>query len=532
MPAQAIPRYPWLVMLYLAGDNSLDEDMVLALQELQAEGAPTGDRIVAQLDPSGAGRASQRYDFSVPKPRARHLEDYRVPFAATESNTGNPRTLTDFITWAVKKHGGRKVRTFLILSGHGSGTTEDFFLRDENPTDSLSILELAEALRAATVRVGSKLRGKRIDVLGMDACYMSMGEVAYQIRDHVDYMVGAEGLEPTFGWPYRRILARAKAHRKDRKRPMTPEEMTTAIVEEYVECYSDYDRTAGRSVDLAAIDLRQVTDVKDAFQELVSVLRARDRRGSEHDDPEVLPRPFRCQLTGSGAVRIGQGPAQGPVRRRYDRKTHDKILLAHWYAQTYKSDQFVDLIDLCEQLRKQFDGDGDGEVQAKCTAVLEALRRCVVVSGCSGFACQHSYGLSIYFPWGLVSRDYAGKLAFGRETRWEEFLRTHIRATRRESRFERGAPRPDSLRDVGSVPGTLHESVTRLLPAVNQGDLTVEDAANEITRRILGHSRHSEHTKYSEGTRHSEHTKSRDERETWVKNLPPVIGTAYWRRAG
>ena len=33
---------PWIVMLYLAGDNNLTEDMVLALQDLQAEG-PLGD---------------------------------------------------------------------------------------------------------------------------------------------------------------------------------------------------------------------------------------------------------------------------------------------------------------------------------------------------------------------------------------------------------------------------------------------------------------------------------------------------------
>ena len=35
---------------------------------------------------------------------------------------------------------------------------------------------------------------KRIDILGMDACFMSMGEVRYQIRDHVNIVVGAEGM--------------------------------------------------------------------------------------------------------------------------------------------------------------------------------------------------------------------------------------------------------------------------------------------------------------------------------------------------
>ena len=31
---------PWLVMLYLAGDNNLAEDMVLSLQQLIEEGVP------------------------------------------------------------------------------------------------------------------------------------------------------------------------------------------------------------------------------------------------------------------------------------------------------------------------------------------------------------------------------------------------------------------------------------------------------------------------------------------------------------
>ena len=143
------PKHPWLVMLYLAGDNSLNEDMVLALQDLQAEGPPRGDRIVAQLDPSGAGRAPQAYDFSVPK--GPHLEAYRIPsFTAAGANTGNPQCLTDFIVWATKNFGGPGTRYLLVLSGHGSGTTEDFFLKDDSPEDSLSIDELRIALETRT----------------------------------------------------------------------------------------------------------------------------------------------------------------------------------------------------------------------------------------------------------------------------------------------------------------------------------------------------------------------------------------------
>ena len=150
---------PWLVMAYLAGDNNLSEEMVRALQALQAGDLQGLDmKVVAQFDPSGLGLPTQRYDFSTPKPT---LKDYLVtdyldkikndpdPVKALEENTGNPNALSGFIKWAydrqpagsTTKYGeGRKL--LLILSGHGSGTTEDFLLKDDNALDALSIQEL------------------------------------------------------------------------------------------------------------------------------------------------------------------------------------------------------------------------------------------------------------------------------------------------------------------------------------------------------------------------------------------------------
>src|SRR6476661_4732199 len=215
-------RRPWLIMLYLAGDNNLTEDMVLALQDLLAVSPLAGDKIVAQFDPSGLGLATQRYDFSDrTKPDGTTkvtLEDYRDPtFDATETNTGSPETLTEFLRWAISYDSTDKqnMNYLLILSGHGSGTTEDFLLKDDNAVDSLSIPELKEVLETATAirnGDGTVVQRRKIDILGMDACYMSMGEVANEISDHVGILIGAEGLEPAFGWPYRRILETAKKH--------------------------------------------------------------------------------------------------------------------------------------------------------------------------------------------------------------------------------------------------------------------------------------------------------------------------------
>jgi hypothetical protein len=524
--AQSKPQKPWLVMLYMAGDNNLTEDMVLALQDLKAEEPLNGDKIVAQFDPSGIGLSAQRYDFSTPKGPT--LEAYRdKTFNPGEINTGSREALVDFITWAngngEQEEGKKKEYQYLlILAGHGSGATEDFLMKDDASKDSLTIDEFRDALKEAK----EKIFKKKIDVLGMDACYMSMGEVAYEIRDYVDIMVGAEGLEPAFGWPYRRILARAKAFLGDTaknptRRHMEPQELAKAIVEEYVEHYADYDRSAGRSVDLAAMNLEQTENIKNAFAELVKALPKLD-----------------------------------------DKAGHEKLLLAHWYAQTYKHDQFVDLTDLCEQVKDQF-GE-HSEIGRRCGDVTEAIvgaHPCIIKSGCSGFACQYSRGLSIYFPWAAVSPDYHQNLAFARETGWREFLQTHVKTTRRAPRYQvpaylptdpvarrkaledlltraKQAPRsPESVSEVERAilsrlkglrslrPAALDEALNR----VAQTDALAEDYPREITRRVTraGGLRDLE-SRYSNHTRYSDHTRSLDDREKAVKNLPPAIGKAYW----
>ena len=234
---------PWLVMVYMAGDNSLSEDMVLALQDLMAEGPPKGDHIVAQFDPDGVGLTSQRYECSAPT-TGKGLEAYRVKtFKPIETNTGDKQTLIDFVKWAVDKHSTRNTRYLLILSGHGSGITQDFFLSDSESADSLTIQELSGALKdiVSYIRSLPGRAGRKIDILGMDACYMAMGEIAYEIHSQVGILIGAEGAEAEFGWPYRRILAAARKYRKGKHKgkgkgednpPMDAKTLARTIVEQ------------------------------------------------------------------------------------------------------------------------------------------------------------------------------------------------------------------------------------------------------------------------------------------------------------
>src|SRR4029077_86974 len=104
----------------------------------------------------------------------------------------------------------------------------------------------------------------------------------------------------------------AKKHRQVTKRPASPDELAKMVVTEYITHYADYDQTAGRSVDLSAIRLgKAMVDVGTSVTALAQALKA------EQDQ--------------------------------------NRILLAHWYAQTYKSDQFVDVRDFCLQLQALYE---------------------------------------------------------------------------------------------------------------------------------------------------------------------------------
>lgn len=524
---EAHENAPWLVMVYLAGDNTLADEMVLAMQDLMAEGPPKDDKIVAQFDPSGVGLSTQRFDFSEKKSGG--LENYRVSNVSAETNTGSAANLVDFIKWAHHyKSYGRTRRHLLILAGHGSGATENFLLSDESAMDSLTIDELKDALSAATFgecpNEPPPIR-RRIDILGLDACYMNMGEIAYQVRPSVDVMIGAEGPEPSFGWPYRRILANARTHRASHP-PMSPVTLAKTIVTEYVEHYADYDRTAARSVDLGAILLRKkgsaapIEKVASEFTKLVAAL-------------DAMP--------------------EGD---------HDKLVLAHWYAQTYKAEQFVDLRDLCIQIETRF----RGRIKARSAAVVTAIEECVIKSGCSGFGYQHSYGLSIYFPWAYLSPDY-GNLDFARETGWLGFLKKHLKQTRRELRrgytleavilprlleIAKGEPSsPDltplersivhRMRKLARLPHGVGPGWWRLERAVarlKEADMPGEDLAEALNGRVVraGALRDADHRYTGEGSRYTgegsrytgEGSRSPSDREKAVKNLAPAIGRDYW----
>jgi len=80
-------------------------------------------------------------------------------------------------------------------------------LDETSRRDALDCVELKAALHdsAATIAASTGAPFK-FDIIGFDACLMAGLEVAFQIREFADFVIGSEEIEPAKGWQYDLVL--------------------------------------------------------------------------------------------------------------------------------------------------------------------------------------------------------------------------------------------------------------------------------------------------------------------------------------
>lgn len=469
-------------MVYMAADNSLSEECVFSLKEMHRIGTADAVDVIAQFHSSAKGARPRRYrigrltqtadpkntnrrdainanfsigdqdgklesikeNVSVPQKSLRRLAEKRAAAnailqsftdgeytedAAVQSSTdamteekllraskvteeellsaSNPDVLEEFLQSNIDVTSAKKVNQLVILSGHGDGAVGPF-LRSDNPSASLSVSALREVFE--NIR---KPLPRNIDIVLMDSCLMSTAEVARQLYGAADLMIGAEGFELSTGWPYHRILETLNGAGTNSRK------LALDLVRKYVLYYSDYD-VAGVSVDQAVCDLTQTPILVEAVKDLAAALTEEIKKETD----------------------IGEDAALKAV------------LLAHWQAQSYNAEQYVDLWDFCDQLIKVKTGVSE-RIGKACQYVKDVIKgksvdgkpeetipQFVLQSCFSGAAFQHSHGVSIYFPWATDTQNVAQfkklveykELEFHKETLWGDFLEEYLLASRREIR--------------------------------------------------------------------------------------------------
>ncbi len=418
-------RVGWKVLVYLAGDNNLSDEMIWSLLGMQAAADDPGFRknvkLTAVYDP--ARREPLEYKFpSNPPPPPGHFG--LGAFGGQRSSLVGLSDLSTFhqLVHFIEKQFGdapdQDASRMIVLSGHGNGV--EGLLMEDRRGEALSIRQLGEALRrAANLRHHAGAGPNRIQILGLEACTLGMLELCHEVRDSVEYVVGTESFVQNNGWPYERMLA-ALPNSTDAGG------VATNLARIYAQYYSEYD-IGGVSTDIAVIKLEDIEEQLTRplgllARELCEILR------NLKDEP-----PLSAADERNRAFSTKKDPTEVLL---------DAIGIAHWRAQSYSLDSFVDLEDWIVQLLHALRGT-DGcfaGIVAQCEAVLQGLDAVVRASLYQGPAFQHSHGLSIYFP--AARRRYNPsyrELAFARDTGWHTFLELYLEKAQRGLRRETGA---------------------------------------------------------------------------------------------
>jgi len=186
----------WTILVYLDGDNDLEEYAIDLFLEMAEVGSTDDVNIIVQFD-----RASD-FDTSYGNwnttKRFRIAQDM-VPDASYalmdigEINMGDPQTLIDFVTWTRNNYPAS--RDCLIVYDHGYGW--NWICHDMTPMDNLEIFELGDALSTITNNGENPM-----DLIVFHACLMAMLEVAYEIEDYASYMTASEDMAQSDDWHY------------------------------------------------------------------------------------------------------------------------------------------------------------------------------------------------------------------------------------------------------------------------------------------------------------------------------------------
>ena len=431
----------WAVMVYLATESSLAQENVFNLTEMKKIGVRGKLRakanVIAWLETgpgpsegiaySLTGSTSGDPEESPPPSTRRYYKEGQLSENIDHDLLKHRRECPNCRTQYLKGSTyAERIVTFvkavmdhyeanhyaLILSGHGQGWMGDFIMQGEDGRSALTL----PGLKATLEKILGK-EGRKLDILGMDSCLMSMTEVCYEVQDHAKILIGAEGFEPLAGWPYASVLEQIEGWEEgndDDENDERLKHLAKDIVEGYVTYYSDY-ADGGISVDLSACDLGKQKELAGAI------------------------------LVLSKALRVGFIESKNSDFERFK----DHVILAHWECQQYRSGQYVDLYDFCKCLGKRLP-----EVSKECENVMKVIGDCqadkFILKSCySGPLVQYSYGVSIYFPWAKpLNLEQYSDLAFCKETQWDEFLNVYLEKTQRvrrgysnSERESLGAPR-------------------------------------------------------------------------------------------
>jgi hypothetical protein len=185
------------------------------------------------------------------------------------TDAGRPEPLADFGKWAAENFPAEHYA--LVIWNHGAGWAG--VSADENTHHTLEMPDVRVALEGicgALKKQGHP--GGKIDVLDFDACLMATLEVAYELRDVVDYLASSQETEPGDGMAYDEYLRWLDTYPE-----APPASLAKAMVETYVKSYApggvqvEGERWSSGETK-SAIRLARTADLRKALDDVAKLL--------------------------------------------------------------------------------------------------------------------------------------------------------------------------------------------------------------------------------------------------------------------
>jgi parallel beta-helix repeat protein len=260
----------WTVLLYLNGDNNLEDELRDTLNDLVAAGPSPRANIIALYD--GYNNAEYYtgtvlYDITYGQAISIAAQLSPTLTVPNELDMGDGQTLAHFVIWGREHYPARY--TLLSIVDHGGGWApsigpdvtgtlkhQDVWLAgnsglswdNTNNYDYLNSNELKEAFVAITTN-----GVKPVDVVFYDVCLMGMIEVAYQIKDYASFFVSSQNI----GWAPAGEPGRYVRLVQGLERATTPLEMSQLVVK----AYADAMPPELHPFTISALDLHQLPNV-------------------------------------------------------------------------------------------------------------------------------------------------------------------------------------------------------------------------------------------------------------------------------
>lgn len=376
---QAATPVQWNFIVYLDGDNNLEQYAISDINEMEQIGSDANINILALVDrapgyntSNGNWTGTRLYkitkDTNTNTISSQLVQDYG------ELDMSNPTTLQNFIVNCQTLYPA--ARTVLTLWNHGDGIypreNKGICWDDTTGTGAWNCLTGAEVLTALSQ--ARAITGKKIDILNMDACLMQHIEVGYEWQTEANYLVGSQETIPGAGNNYDGILLNLKNNPTQ-----TSSSYAQALVNDYYNTYRTTNAT------YSALDMgTPFTNLSNAFKDFALAM--------------------------------------------YNTTDLAAVTTARTNAVFFTYDEYKDLYAFANGINTY---STDTNAKSKATALKTAITNAVILHKESGTFVGKAYGISVFLPQGTQWSGYSASNQYvsfplSVDSYWDEFVKRYV----------------------------------------------------------------------------------------------------------